>query len=151
LPVLGFSYYDIDMKNATIILSLLILGCSSGPAPKDTVFDFIDAVKSSDSLRVVRDLDIDRYIVNMMSEMSPEDSTKVLADYRGKTLQTLLGDGDVRSRWLQDLIVVNEEHKKDTLADVEVSFVDRNAGTQLYTKMQLYKTPNETWRIYYFK
>jgi hypothetical protein len=139
------------MKRTTIILGLILLTCSNKPGPKDIVFDFIDAVKSSDSLRVERDLDINRYIKSIMSEMSSEDSAKVLSDYRIKTILSLLGDGDVRRRWMRDLIVVNKEEKQDTLAEVEVSFIDQSAGHQLYTKMQLYRLPDGSWRISYFR
>lgn len=139
------------MKKTAIIFILTLLACSGKPGPKDVVFDFIDAVKNSDSLRVERDLDIERYIKSIMTEMSSEDSTRVLAEYRVKTIQSLLGEGDVRSRWMRNLIVVNKEEKKDTLADVEVSFIDQSAGHQLYTKMQLCRQADGSWRIIYFR
>jgi hypothetical protein len=132
-------------------MALLVASCSSGPSPKDTVFEFIYAVKNSDSLRVVKLLDVDAYIKSRMPEMTAQDSAKVLDDYKTKTIQSLLGEGDVRSRWLRDLIVVNTETHKDDLAEVEVSFLDREAGRQLYTKMQLHRQTDGSWRITYFK
>jgi hypothetical protein len=134
-----------------ICIVLLIAACSGGPAPKDTVFEFIDAVKSSDSLRVVKLLDIDAYIKSRMPEMSAEDSARVLDEYRTKTIQSLLGDGEVRTHWLRDLIVVNTETHKGDMAEVEVSFINREAGLQLYTKMQLHRQPDRSWRVTYFK
>lgn len=139
------------MKNYIIIAILIISACSSGPAPKDTVFEFIDAVKGSDSLRVVKLLDVDAYIKSRMPSMSPEDSAKVLAEYRTTTIQSLLGTGEVRSRWLHDMIVVNTETRQDSLAEVEVSFINKDTQTQLYTKMQLHQQPDRSWRITYFK
>jgi hypothetical protein len=135
----------------TIFIALLLASCSGGPNPKDTVFEFIDAVKNSDSLRVVQILDVDAYIKARMPEMSAADSAKVLEDYRAKTIQSLLGEGEVRARWIHDLIVVNTETRYDSTAEVEVSFVDRDAGRQLYTKMQLHRQPDRTWRITYFR
>jgi hypothetical protein len=139
------------MKKVIIITCLILAACSRGPSPKDTVFEFIDAVKSSDSLRVAKLLDMDAYIKSRMSAMSSEDSAKVLNDYRVKTIQSLLGDGLVRGRFMHDLIVVNKEVLQDSLAEVEVSFVDQQAGQQLYTKMQLRHQPDRTWRIIYFR
>jgi hypothetical protein len=138
------------MKNIIIIVLLIIASCSSGPVPKDTVFDFIDAVKLSDSLQVVKLLDIDAYIKAQMSSMSPEDSAKVLVEYRTKTIQSLLGNGEVRSRWLDDQIVVNTETRQDSFAEVEVSFINKATRIQLYTKMQLRQQPDRSWRITYF-
>jgi hypothetical protein len=139
------------MRKRTIIAALLMTACSSKPGPKDVVFDFIDAVKSNDSLRVMQLLDIDSYIKMQMAEISPDDSARVLADYRERTIQSLLGEGVVRSRWMRDLIVVNKEEKRDSLAEVEVSFLDQAAGHQLYTKMQLQRQPDKSWRIIYFR
>jgi hypothetical protein len=86
-----------------------------------------------------------------MPAMSPEDSVKVMDEYRVKTIQSLLGEGDVRKRFLHDLIVVNTETRQDSVAEVEVSFLDRQAGNQLYTKMQLRRQPDRSWRVTYFK
>jgi hypothetical protein len=139
------------MRNIILTGVLVLLACSGGPDPKDKVFDFIDAVKSSDSLRVVNDLDIERYIQSLMMEMSSEDSAKVMADYRLRTISSLLGEGDVRHRWLNSLIVVNKSEVKDSIAEVEVSFIDRESNHQLYTKMQLLRQSDKSWRIIYFK
>jgi hypothetical protein len=134
-----------------IILVLGLAACSSQPGPKDYVFEFIDAVKSSDSLRIERVLDIESYVRAGMQEMSPQDSAVVLNAYRDSTIQSLLGDGDVRGRWISSLIVVNKEEKQDTLAEVEVSFVDQSVGHQLYTKMQLRKQPDGAWKVTFFR
>ncbi len=115
------------MKKMMLIGIILALGCSSGPAPKDTVFEFIDAVKLDDSTRVVQILDLDSYIESMMMEMTPAESTQVIAENRLKIMQSLLGDGDVRQKWMHSLIVVNEEVVQDSLAEVEV-LVHRPGG-----------------------
>jgi hypothetical protein len=139
------------MRKIIIVMILILAACSGGPTPKDTVFEFIEAVKNADSLKIVQILDIDAYIKSRLPEMSPEDSTRVMDEYRVKTIQSLLGNGEIRRRFLNDLIVVNTEARQDSIADVEVSFVDRQANTQLYTKMLLRHQPDHTWRITYFK
>jgi hypothetical protein len=139
------------MRKVVIALSLIFVACSGGPSPKDAVFEFIDAVKSDDSLKIAQILDIDSYIRLRMSEMSPEDSANVLEEYRAQTFQSLLGDGEIRKRFLHDLIVVNTEARQDSIADVEVSFIDRQTRIQLYTKMLLRRQADHTWRIISFK
>ncbi|HBY99997.1 MAG TPA: hypothetical protein DEO84_01630 [candidate division Zixibacteria bacterium] len=62
-----------------------------------------------------------------------------------------MGNGEVRSRWLRDLIVVNTETRKGDVAEVEVSFINRDAGLQLYTKMALHRQPDRSWRVTFFK
>jgi len=139
------------MKNLIIISLLVVMGCSTKPAPKDVVFDFIAAVRNSDTTRVVQILDIDTYVKGRMGAMSPADSATILAAYRDSTMQALLGEGEVRDRWTKWQIVVNKEIKQDTLAEVEVSFIDRMRGFQLYTKIQLEKQGDGTWRIIRFR
>ena len=143
--------YNSDMRKLTFIGLMVLLTCAGGPGPKDVVFEFIDAVKSSDSLRVVQLLDLDAYVKNLMPEMSPEDSAKALSQYGERTIQSLLGDGDARRRWMRMLIVVNKETISNDSAEVEVSFIDQQAGHQLYTRMRLQRQPDGTWKITYFR
>jgi hypothetical protein len=138
------------MRKILLLFLLAVAACSSGPQPKDTVFEFIDAVKSNDSVRVAQLLDIDAYVKAQMVEMSSADSAQILNEYRGRVIRSLLNDGDIRRRWMNSLIVVNKETKQNDRAEVEVSFVDQQAGHQLYTRVQLEKQPDGTWRIVYF-
>ncbi len=133
-----------------IILSAVFLACSGRPDPKDTVFLFIEAVMTSDSLGVVNNLDIDAYVVALMAEMSPDDSAAVLAANREKTIQSLLGKGPVRLKWMSRQILVNESVESDSTAEVEVSFIDRTTRHMVYTKMQLKLQPDNSWKIVYF-
>jgi len=139
------------MKKLLILVIPLLLACSSQPGPKDVVFEFIDGVLTSDSLIVVKNLDIDAYIKSLMMEMSPADSSAILSEKRVSTIQTLLGDGETRRRWLRSQIIVNTETKSDSVAEVEVSFIDRSINHQLYTKMQLKRQVDKSWKIVFFK
>lgn len=139
------------MYKLCIIFAIAVIACSGRPGPKDVVFDFIDAVLTSDSLRVMDDLDLDEYVKLFLMEMSPEDSSLAISERRQKTIKSLLGDGDTRSRWLRQQIVVNEASVADNLAEVEVSFIDQASGHMVYTKMQLKKQPDDTWKIIFFR
>jgi len=139
------------MKKIAVPLFLMLAACANKPAPKDVVFEFIDAVRGNDTTRVVQLLDIDAYIKLKMTEMSSADSAWVLSAYRDSTLQSLLADGEVRDRWVNWQIVVNKEILHGELADVEVSFVNKITRYQLYTLVQLRKQPDDTWRMVFFE
>jgi len=139
------------MKKIIMFAVLVLLSCSGTPDPKDTVFSFIDAVLNSDSLRVVNNLDVDSYVKSMMTEMSPEDSAAALEENRVKTIQSLLGDGSKRLFWQSQQIVVNQASVQDSIAEVEVSFINLTTRHQIYTKMQLKLQPDNTWKIIYFR
>lgn len=143
-------YYASIMRKL-IIPIVLLLACTGGPNPKDTVFEFIGAVMTSDSLGVMKTLDVDAYVKMRMAEMTPEDSADVLEENRAKTIQSLLGDGIIRAHWQGQQILVNESTVKDSTAEVEVSFIDRTTRHMVYTKMQLRLQPDNTWKIIYFR
>jgi hypothetical protein len=139
------------MKKMLVVLFFGFLYCSGQPGPKDTVFDFIRAVYDSDSTSIVRILDVDAYIRKQMVPMSPEDSATVLEEYRTKTIQSLLGDGPKRAYWLKSQILVNKEHINDGFAEVDVSFIDKDTGVLRYTRIQLERQPDDSWKIVYFQ
>ena len=139
------------MKNLIFVFVFGFLACSGRPGPKDVVFNFIRAVYDSDSTKIVDMLDVDAYTRMHMVDMSSEDSAAVLAEYRVKTIQSLLNDGEKRAFWLKSQILVNKEHIKDDFAEVDVSFIDKNTNVLLYTKIQLKKQPDGSWKIVYFK
>ena len=125
--------------------------CSSQPDPKEVVFKFINAVYESDSLKVSQILDLDSYIQNRMAEMSPEDSVSVLKEHRTKTMESLLGDGETRTRWMDRQIIVNRTNVRGDIAEVDVSFIDKASGHMLYTRIQLQKQPDKSWRVIWFQ
>ncbi|UCE65416.1 MAG: hypothetical protein JSU85_11160 [Candidatus Zixiibacteriota bacterium] len=139
------------MRKLLFVFALGLIVCSGKPGPKDVVFEFIRAVYDSDSTKIVNILDVDAYNRMHMVVMSPEDSAAVLEEYRVKTIQSLLGDGEKRAFWTKSQILVNKEHVKGDFAEVDVSFIDRVTGVLLYTKIQLEKQPDGSWKIVYFK
>jgi hypothetical protein len=134
-----------------MVFAFGLLACSGQPGPKDVVFEFIRAVYDSDSTKIVEILDVDAYTRMHMVEMSPEDSAAVLKEHRVKTIQSLLDDGEKRAFWTKSRILVNKERIKDDFAEVDVSFIDRVTNVLLYTKIQLEKQPDGSWKIVYFK
>jgi len=131
------------------LLLSLSLSCGGGKSPKGVVKDFIWAVQDSDSATIVSCLDLDAMVRRSLKATSPEDSLLVLGLYKGKILGTLVGDGHRRTTWRKSQIVLGAEEIRDNLAEVEVSFIDKETGRQNYTKMQLRET-EEGWKIIYF-
>ena len=152
LATTGLEAYDDFMKRFMVPLFILsCIACSQGPHPKDTVFNFIDAVLKSDSLKVLESLDLATYASLHVDESVHGDSTAFVQDYASETLQSLLGDGRIRRRWLRSQIIVNKETIDDGTAEVEVSFIDRASSHMIYTRMQLEKQPDRSWLITYFR
>lgn len=139
------------MKKLVLIVIIGVFACSGKPGPKEVVFDFIRAVYESDSLKITEILDVDAYIKLQLAEMSPEDSSAVFDKQRISTIQSLLGDGEKRAYWMKSQLLVNRVNVKDDFAEVDVSFIDKVSSTLRYTKIQLRKQPDNSWRIVYFK
>jgi len=139
------------MKKIILIVIIGVFACSGKPGPKEVVFDFIRAVYKSDSLKITEILDVDAYIEMHIVEMSPEDSAAVFDEQRIKTIQSLLGGGEKRAYWMKSQILVNKVNAKGDFAEVDVSFIDKVSSTLRYTKIQLRKQPDDSWRIIYFK
>jgi hypothetical protein len=140
------------MKNIGLILLVLLCACSSTPEPKDVVFDFIKAVKTSDSLAVTQLLDIDEYIKIRMTEMSPEDSVAVIEQERIGVIDRLLREGKTREYWNEEGLkfVVNRARIYGDSAYVDVSYMEKT-GRLIYTNMILKRYPDKNWKIIYFK
>jgi hypothetical protein len=49
------------------------------------------------------------------------------------------------------MVEMSPEDIKDDFAEVEVSFIDRSTNVLTFTKIQLRKQPDGSWRIVYFK
>jgi hypothetical protein len=131
------------------LVLLFFFSCGGQRSPKGVVKDFIWAVQDSDSATIVSCLDLDAIVRRSVKTTSPEDSLLLLGIYREKILRTLLGDGHRRTTWLKSQIVLGAEEIRDSLAEVEVSFIDKETGRQNYTKMQLRET-RQGWKITYF-
>jgi hypothetical protein len=139
------------MLKKILLIAGIFLACSGGPEPKDTVFAFIEAVMVSDSLGVIDALDVDAYVESRMTEMTLEDSAATLELERKKTINSLLNDGPTRLRWMTQQIIVNEAKVYDDTAEVEVSFIDKTTRHMIYTKMQLVRQADGSWKITYFR
>jgi hypothetical protein len=133
----------------TCFLPVLFIFCGGKESPKSVVKEFIWAVQDSDSARIVSCLDLDTMVKRSLRTTTPEDSLLVLGVYKQRILGTLLREGHRRTTWLKSQIVIGAGEIRGNLAEVEVSFIDKETGRQNYTKMQLHET-EEGWKIIYF-
>jgi hypothetical protein len=133
----------------TCLLPVLLIFCGGQKSPKSVVKEFIWAVQDSESAKIISCLDLDTMVRRSLRTTTPEDSLLVLGVYKQRILGTLLREGHRRTTWLKSQIVIGTGEIRGNLAEVEVSFIDKETGRQNYTKMQLHETEGG-WKIIYF-
>ena len=67
-----------------------------------------------------------------------------------RLLGALTGEGVLKTRWLQDQIVLGKSWVRGDTALVEVSFIDRLTHMQYYNKMRL-EFRGDRWVVTQFK
>ncbi|MBD3169405.1 MAG: hypothetical protein GF307_07970 [candidate division Zixibacteria bacterium] len=131
-----------------LIALIMLLGCG-GSNPRDTVKSFVTHVVENDSTGIDSLVDWNSMITGRLQDMSPEDSSEAIVYHRGNFIESLLDSGSRRRNYLNSQIVIGKAEADDSVANVEVSFIDRTTGVQNYTKMLL-KLHDDQWKITYF-
>ncbi|HKZ22144.1 MAG TPA: hypothetical protein VJ165_02965 [candidate division Zixibacteria bacterium] len=138
------------MRSHLILAVLLILSCSSGNQPKNTVMIFFGAMRSSDTLGIVNTVDLEKILAERKNELLSAGKTAQADSLNREKLIEELTVGNLNQLWLKNQIVVGKTEKKGDTALVEISFIDPNSGTQYYNKMALYRKDKD-WKIFAFK
>ena len=138
------------VRSHLILAVLLILSCSSGNQPKNTVMIFFGAMRSSDTLGIVNTVDLEKILAERKNELLSAGKTAQADSLNREKLIEELTVGNLNQLWLKNQIVVGKTEKKGDTALVEISFIDPNTGTQYYNKMALYKKDKD-WKIFAFK
>ena len=138
------------MRSYLILAVLLILSCSSGNQPKNTVMIFFGAMRSSDTLGIVNTVDLEKILAERKNELLSAGKTAQADSLNREKLIEELTVGNLNQQWLKNQIVVGKTEKKGDTALVEISFIDPNTGTQYYNKMALYRK-DKNWKIFAFK
>jgi len=138
------------VRSHLILAVLLILSCSSGNQPKNTVMIFFGAMRSSDTLGIVNTVDLEKILAERKNELLQAGKTAEADSLNKEKLIEELTVGNLNQLWLKNQIVVGKTEKKGDTALVEISFIDPNTGTQYYNKMALYKKDKD-WKIFAFK
>lgn len=132
---------------------LLVIGtltaCGSGgrPDPRDTVKDLFTAIRGSDSLFLSQHIDMPAASATLEETLAVDSAT---FDTALALLGALTGEGRLRSRWLENQIVLGKSQTMGDTAWVEVSFIDRQTRVQYYNKMRLEYRTNR-WVINSFR
>jgi len=138
------------VRSHLILAVLLILSCSSGNQPKNTVMIFFGAMRSSDTLGIVNTVDLEKILAERKNELLSAGKTAQADSLNREKLIEELTVGNLNQLWLKNQIVVGKTEKKGDTALVEISFIDPNSGTQYYNKMALYRKDKD-WKIFAFK
>lgn len=138
------------VRSHLILAVLLILSCSSGNQPKNTVMIFFGAMRSSDTLGIVNTVDLEKILAERKNELLSAGKTAQADSLNREKLIEELTVGNLNQLWLKNQIVVGKTEKKGDTALVEISFIDPNTGTQYYNKMALYRK-DKNWKIFAFK
>jgi len=129
---------------------LLLLSCSSGNTPKDTIMSFFGAMRSADTLVIERVVDLERILAERKNELISAGRIAEADSLNRAKMIGELTEGNLNQMWLKNQIVVGKTEKSGDTALVEISFIDPNTGTQYYNKMALYKK-DDSWKIFAFK
>lgn len=119
------------------------------PDPKDTIKLMFEAMRQSDSVSLAINIDLASAARGMERDLGPAvaDSTGTEPDPAARLLSSMVGEGDLRNRWLtgNQIVLGHTETKGDT-ALVEVSFIDKITRVQYYNKMRLVFR-NDRWVV----
>ena len=138
------------VRSHLILAVLLILSCSSGNQPKNTVMIFFGAMRSADTLGIVNTVDLEKILAERKNELLQSGKTAQADSLNREKLIEELTVGNLNQQWLKNQIVVGKTEKSGDTALVEISFIDPNTGTQYYNKMALYRK-DKNWKIFAFK
>lgn len=127
---------------------LIFFACSRSPSPRVVVMDFIEAVNKSDTASIEKYLDIDSYAREKLKELPESERGHDFMKFKEHLKGDFLGNGLTRLLWQGKTIVVNKEDISGDSAEVEVTFIDKDTGTTVYTKAKLHKI-NKRWMLYY--
>jgi len=122
--------------------AIALASCShtARPDPKETIKNMFEAMRLSDSVSLAANIDLLSAARGMQGEFSTAvtDSATAQPDTAARLLSAMVGEGELRQRWLTDnqIVIGRSEISGDT-ALVEVSFIDRITRVQYYNKMRL--------------
>jgi hypothetical protein len=140
------------LAGALGLLVLLLAACNpSSSNPRGAVVKFLNAVRASDTLVILRSVTFDAPYT-LLSDTGLELGT-AHADtvMMARLVRDLTFGGAIYDRWVDKQMVVGDvEMRGDDSAEVEVSFLSRRTGVQYYNKFGLAKR-GRAWQIYSFK
>lgn len=136
-----------------VFLAIMLVQCGSAPkgkTPKEAVIMLFGAMERDDRAAVA-------HLIDIPSLMGKSEDDYALTTDSPRTfynpedlLDDLTGDGKTKTRWFSHQRVIGNTEVYGDSARVEVSFINKKAGVQYYSKFGLIKR-NDVWKIYSFK
>ena len=145
------------MKRAVFLLIpavlLVVWGCSSRTDteldPRKVVLNFLRAMEKSDTTAVAHYLDFETLLTQIGKDYDLlPDKPRIFYNPQ-ELVNELVAGGLTHNRWMSMQKIVNKSAEANDSALVEVSFMDKDSGTQYYNKFGLRRI-NEVWKIYSF-
>jgi hypothetical protein len=132
-----------------VMLLFALASCASEPEPRETVKHFLQSLRedttSYDYLSQLLDLD------ELVTENSiyTYDSTMSFSANKQGLVSSLQKDGDVRTRWIKNQIILGDVEILGDTATVEVSFIDKTVVPvkQFYNKMGVHLVDGR-WKVF---
>ena len=132
---------------------LVVWGCSSRTDSeidaRKVVLNFLRAMEKSDTTAVAHYLDFETLLAQIGTdyELLP-DKPRIFYNPQ-ELVNELVTGGLTHTRWMSMQKIVNKSAEANDSALVEVSFMDKDSGTQYYNKFGLRRI-NAVWKIYSF-
>jgi hypothetical protein len=141
------------MMSIMLVVALAaVWGCSSDkyaePDPQQTVVKFLRAVEQNRRADLAHYLDFPSFIGQHERDMALSDTVRTF-DNPEQILDELSKGGFTYERWMSMQRVVGKGEIMGDSALVEVSFVNKDTGTQYYNKWGL-RRYGKSWKIYSF-
>ena len=138
---------------AALSSASLVIGCSgsSDPSgPKDAVIKFFGAMERNDQAALAHLLDLTELMKNVDTDYALNtDSPRTFVSPKD-ILDDLTNEGKTKTRWFSMQRIVNKAEIAGETAQVEVSFIDKEASRGYRTKFGLHLADGK-WKIYSFK
>jgi hypothetical protein len=135
------------------VSALLMNGCSSSSkpsGPKDAVIKFFGAMESNDQAALAHLLDLTELMKNAESDYAINTASPRTFVSPKDILDDLTNDGKTKRLWFSMQRIVNTAEVTDGAAQVEVTFIDKEASRGYMTKFGLHLADGK-WKIYSFK
>ncbi len=147
------------MRKPIVLLILVLIGglvaCSSSPNtefdPRRAVIKFFGAMEENDTTSLAYFLDFEMLMKSSGTDytLSSSDAPRVFNSPQ-EILADLVDGGLTKMRWFSMQRVVGDATTEEGMAQVEVSFINKQTDKQYYTKFGL-RFIKDQWKIYSFK
>lgn len=137
----------------TLILSTVLLSCGGVPSPdtpREAVIALFGAMERNDRAAIAHLVDLAEMMKHVDEDYALQTDTPRVFTNPEDLLDDLTDDGVTKKRWFSLQRIVNTtEMLGEDIANVEVTFVDKNSSQGYMTKFGVHIV-NGKWKIFSF-